>query len=439
MFDSLLWLLPFAGMLLSIAVLPMVVPHFWHSNRNQLLVAVGWSIPVLGYLLFQIAGEHGHDASHSLAHAVEEYVSFIALLGSLYVISGGVLLTGDLEGKPTTNTAILAVGAVLANFIGTTGASMLLIRPMLRTNSERQYTSHLPIFFIFLVSNIGGALTPIGDPPLFLGYLRGVPFFWTLEHLWFIWLVPVGILLALFFVVDRHFYNKEDARHRSADRAAFQPLGMKGAFNLALLLGVVASVLLLSPNAEVQDFRHYYVREIAMFALAVASYKLTSREIHSANGFNFGPIKEVAALFAGIFLTMIPAALLLQVHGPSLGVDQTWEYFWATGILSSFLDNAPTYVTFAALACGSFAETCASPENLHGLALHAESIPVLVAISLGAVFMGANTYIGNGPNFMVKSIAEDMKYRMPSFFGYMAWSCGILVPIFILLTLIFFR
>ncbi len=434
-----LWVVPFAGMLLSIALFPMLAHHWWERHRNQLLVSVGWSAPILAYLGYLMAtGHHAHEASHSLLHAAEEYISFIALLGSLFVISGGILLKGDLEGKPTTNTAFLAIGAVLSNFIGTTGASMLLIRPMLRTNNQREYTRHIPLFFIFLVSNIGGALTPIGDPPLFLGYLRGVPFFWTLEHLLPIWVLPVAVLLVMFFAIDSYFYGKEDKRAVSLDQRTVQPLSVHGGINFALLGGVVAAVLLLSPDAEHPDFRQYYAREIAMAALAGVSLWKTEAVVRRDNGFTFGPILEVAALFSGIFLTMIPAMMLLQAHGDAFALTARWQYFWATGVLSSFLDNAPTYVTFAALACAKVSD-CAGADQLGTLAMSPEGQPLLVAIAAGAVFMGANSYIGNGPNFMVRAIAEENGYKMPSFFGYVGWACLILLPIFVVVSLVFFR
>ena len=434
---SLPWVLPFVGMLLSIALLPMVAHHWWEKRSSQFLVSGLWSLPILGYFGWMIAtGHHGEDASHALSHALEEYISFIALLGSLFVISGGILLKGDLEARPSVNTAFLAIGTFLANLIGTTGASMLLIRPMLRTNSERQYVRHIPLFFIFLVSNIGGALTPIGDPPLFLGYLRGVPFWWTLEHIWYIWLLPVGVLLVMFFSVDTWFYRKEDARHRQLDAQRKEPLSVQGAWNFALLFGVIAAVLLLSPDPEVHDFRHYYAREVAMVVLAGLSVWRTRSEIRKANSFTYGPILEVAALFIGIFVTMIPATILLEANGSALGLTQPWQYFWATGALSSFLDNAPTYVTFAAMACGNVAD-CTSAEQLGTLASSPVGGPLLVAVSMGAVFMGANSYIGNGPNFMVRAIAEESGYKMPSFFGYVGWAAVVLLPVFALVTVVF--
>lgn len=433
-----LWsVIPFAGLLLSIALMPMVAGHWWHHNKNQLLVAVGWASPVLAFLLYCIGTDYmhlGHDASHALTHAVEEYVSFIALLGSLYVISGGILLRGDLEGKPAVNTAFLAVGAVLSNLIGTTGASMLLIRPVLRTNASRKHTWHIPLFFIFLVSNVGGALTPIGDPPLFLGYLRGVDFFWTVTHLWHIWVPVVAVLLAMFYVIDARMYAREEAKEKLQDMATIEPLGVEGNRNFFLLAGVIGAVLLLSPDANVHDFRHYYAREIAMVALAGVSVFTTPRSIRQRNQFEYAPILEVASLFVGIFVAMIPATMLLQAHGGALGVTKPWQYFWATGALSAFLDNAPTYVTFAAMACG-VDPTCTSAENLAPLAT-GESAQILVAISLGSVFCGAGSYIGNGPNFMVRAIAEAAGYKMPSFFGYVGYAAAFLGPVFALATLI---
>lgn len=428
---------PFVGLLLCIAVLPMVAGHFWESNRNKLLVALGWSVPVLAWFGWMMAGsELGESAWTTLEHAMLEYLSFIVLLGSLFAISGGIFLKGDLRAAPAVNTAFLAFGAVLANLVGTTGASMLLIRPVLRTNSQREFVGHIPVFFIFLVSNVGGALTPIGDPPLFLGFLRGVSFFWPLANLWGPWLVAVSVLLALFFAMDTHFYRKEKADALHLDQARVERLSIQGAWNFALLLGVVLAVLFLSPGEGTQDFRNWHAREVAMVLLAAASVLGTPREVRTRNAFTWGPIVEVAALFVGIFLTMIPATLLLEARGASLGVSQPWQYFWASGALSSFLDNAPTYVTFASLACGTV-PACPSAEHLGSL-MTGEGRLLLAAISAGSVFMGANTYIGNGPNFMVRAIAEENGYRMPSFFGYMAWSGCILLPLFAFVTVLFF-
>ncbi|MBX2796674.1 MAG: sodium:proton antiporter [Myxococcales bacterium] len=431
-------ILPFAGLLLSIAILPMVAEHWWHSNRNQLIVAVGWASPVFLWLTYTALTDHGtvgHDAAHGLEHAIEEYLSFIALLGSLYVISGGILLRGDLEGKPHVNTAFLAIGAVLSNVIGTTGASMLLIRPMLRTNAQQKHTWHIPLFFIFLVSNIGGALTPIGDPPLFLGYLRGIDFWWTLEHLWMLWAPVVVVLLVMFFFLDRYYYQQEAIRSTRDDSTHIEPLRLEGNLNFLWLAGVIACVLVLSPDPEVVDFRHYYAREIGMAVLTILSLQLTPRPLRAANDFTWTPILEVAALFIGIFVAMIPATTLLQANGASLGLTEPWQYFWATGMLSAFLDNAPTYVTFAAVACGTY-EFCTTAENLAPLSVEAASQPILVAISLGAVFLGAGSYIGNGPNFMVRAIAEQSGYKMPSFFGYCGYALMFLGPVFVVLTLV---
>jgi len=435
-------ILPFAGLLLSIALMPMFLAHFWHNNRNQLLVALAWSAPIFLYLAYLIATDAHHlalDAEHRLVHAMEEYVSFIALLGSLYVIPGGIFLRGDLRAKPSVNTAFLAVGALLANVIGTTGASMLLIRPMLRTNAERKRTWHIPLFFIFLVSNVGGALTPIGDPPLFLGYLRGVPFFWTLTHLWPVWVPVVLALLLMFYVLDTTQYRKETANDIHFDITAVEPLGFEGSWNFLLLAGVVGAVLLLSPpSADAAtgafDPRNYYLREIAMAGLTAVSMFITHRSVRERNNFEWGPILEVAALFIGIFVAMIPATVLLQTHGAAFGLTQPWQYFWSTGTLSAFLDNAPTYVTFAALACGNDV-ACVSAEQLAPLTT-GPSMPILVAISLGAVFMGAGSYIGNGPNFMVRAIAEGSGFKMPSFFGYCGYALVFLGPVFLIATLV---
>jgi len=429
---------PFAGLLLSIAIMPMAIPHWFHKNRNQLITALAWAAPVLCYLLYKVFTDHGalgHDAHHQLVHALLEYVSFIALLGSLYVISGGIVMRGDLEAKPLVNVTFLGVGAVLANIIGTTGASMLLIRPMLRTNSQRKHTWHIPLFFIFIVSNVGGALTPIGDPPLFLGYLRGVDFWWTLINLWHIWVPTIGALLVMFFVFDTIQYRKESEEAKRIDRVEIEPLGVDGKRNFWLLAGVVLCVLLLSPNPHVHDFRQYHAREIGMVLLAVASVLVTPRDYRVRNDFNYGPIIEVAFLFIGIFIAMIPATSMLQVRGAELGVTQPWQYFWATGALSSFLDNAPTYVTFAAMACGTD-PACITANDLAPLSM-GEFAPVLAAVSLGAVYLGAGSYIGNGPNFMVRSIAEHAGVPMPSFFAYCGYAALFLGPVFIAVTLIF--
>ena len=397
-------------MLLAIAICPLWVPHWWESNRNKLLASAALGLPVLVF--------YGIRHPPALLHAAEDYVSFIVLLAGLYVIAGGILLRGDLVATPATNTGFLALGAVLASVVGTTGASMLLVRPLLQTNSERTRVKHTVIFFIFIVSNVGGMLTPLGDPPLFLGYLAGVPFTWTfrlLPH----WALMVAALLAIFFVVDSVQFSHEPVAALRRDRTRVEPLRVHGSLNAVWLIGVVLAVALLDAPW----------RELAIVALAALSLWLTARRIRRDNGFSAGPMLEVAALFAGIFLTMIPALELLRERGGGLGVRAPWQFFWASGILSSFLDNAPTYLTFLALA--------------QGLRLPAEVVGVpasiLAAISVGSVAMGANSYIGNAPNFMVKAVAEEAGVKMPSFFGYMLYSGAILVPLFVVVTLIFFR
>lgn len=407
---SLAWALPFVGLLLSIAVLPLAAPHFWESNLRKLGIAAVLAVPVVVLYL--------RARPESLVHAAADYVSFIVLLGGLFVISGGILLEGDLEATPRTNAAFLGVGALLASFVGTTGASMVLIRPLLQTNRERKHVAHTVVFFIFLVSNIGGCLTPLGDPPLFLGYLLGVPFTWTFR-LFVPWLFTTGLVLGIYFLWDRRAHAREAKADLKRDFYEVRRLRVGGRENALLLAGVLASVA----------FLHAPWRELAIVGLTLFSWFRTDPELHKANRFTFHPILEVAALFAGIFATMLPALHILQARGAELGVREPWQFFWATGALSSFLDNAPTYLTFLALA--------------RGLHLPADVVGVpnalLVAISLGAVFMGANTYIGNGPNFMVRSIAEERGVRMPSFGGYMLYSGGVLLPVFLLVTLVFFR
>jgi Na+/H+ antiporter NhaD/arsenite permease-like protein len=407
---SLAWALPFVGLLLSIAVLPLVAPHFWESNLRKLGIAAVLAAPVVVLYL--------RSRPESLVHAAADYVSFIVLLGGLFVISGGILLEGDLEATPRTNTALLAVGAVLASFVGTTGASMVLVRPLLQTNRERKHVTHTVVFFIFLVSNIGGCLTPLGDPPLFLGYLLGVPFTWTFR-LFVPWLFTTALVLGIYFLWDRRAHAREAKADLKRDFYEVRRLRVGGRENAFLLAGVLASVA----------FLHAPWREAAIVALALFSWFRTDPGLHKANRFTFHPILEVAALFAGIFATMLPALHILQARGAELGVREPWQFFWATGALSSFLDNAPTYLTFLALA-----------RSLH-LPADVVGVPnaLLTAISLGAVFMGANTYIGNGPNFMVRSIAEERGVKMPSFGGYMLYSGGVLLPVFLLVTLVFFR
>ncbi len=409
--------IPFVLLLLLIAVMPLAFPKFWERNRNRAIITAVVSLPILIFLILNL--------KHELLLTMRDYISFIVLLAALYIISGGILLTGDLRATPAVNTAFLLTGAVLANFIGTTGASMLLIRPLLRTNSERKHTAHLPVFFIFIVSNIGGALTPLGDPPLFLGYLKGVPFTWTLR-LFPVWLFTLILVTAVFFIWDKYSYRKEKIIDIRRDIARATPLGISGKINILFLLGVVLAVALQTPAPY---------RELLMAAMAVFSLIFSNKKIHRQNHFTFGPIAEVAILFAGIFVTMVPLLILLQMHGAEFGITRPWQFFWVTGGLSSFLDNAPTYLTFFSLAEG-VTKASVIPNMTVIAGVNAD---LLRAISCGAVFMGANTYIGNGPNFMVKSIAEEQKVKVPHFFGFMGYSLLILIPIFVLVTVIFFR
>ncbi|QEL17365.1 sodium:proton antiporter [Limnoglobus roseus] len=410
---------PFALLLALIAILPLAAGHWWHPNRNKLIVAAAVGLPVAIFLLTQPNGT-GH-----LLHAVEEYVSFIILLGALYVIAGGIVVTGDIAARPVVNTAFLATGAVLASLIGTTGASMVLIRPVLRTNCERKNTRHLPIFFIFIVSNCGGLLTPLGDPPLFLGFLKGVDFFWTLR-LWPQWLFANGLLLLTFLVWDKIAYRAEKAGDIRRDEKQIQRLKVHGLrLNGPLLLGVIAAVL------AKKYMPVFPACELAMVALLLVSLWKTPRDHREMNKFAWGPILEVAVLFAGIFVAMVPALALLHKHGAGLGVTEPWQFFWITGLLSSGLDNAPTYITM-----GELATVVANVNGFPDLMTATPS--VLTAISCGAVFMGANTYIGNGPNFMIKAIAEESGYKMPSFFGYMVYAALVLLPIFMGVTAISF-
>jgi len=401
--------LPFVAMLLAIAILPLAAPHWWEPNRNKLIVSAGLGLPVLVLYL-------GRQPT-ALVHMAGDYVSFVVLLGGLYAIAGGILLRGDLEATPAVNGTFLGAGALLASLIGTTGATMLLIRPLLQTNRERRHATHTVVFFIFLVGNVGGMLTPLGDPPLFLGYLAGVPFTWPLR-LWPPWLTMVAGLLGVYLAWDWLLHRREAPAALRRDRARIEPLRVDGGLNALGLLGVVAAVALLSAPG----------REIAIVALAALSLWRTPATIRRANQFTAGPMVEVAVLFLGIFLTMIPALELLHQRGGEMGVRTPAQFFWATGVLSSFLDNAPTYLAFLALAQG-----LALPAEVAGVP-HA----ILAGISVGAVAMGANTYIGNAPNFMVKTIAETRGVRMPTFVGYMLYSGAVLLPLFALVTRLFF-
>jgi Na+/H+ antiporter NhaD/arsenite permease-like protein len=436
--DLPIWtVLPFAGLLLSVAVLPLLTPHFWESNRNKAVVAGLFSLPVAVHLLAQ-----GEPGLHELLEKGKEYASFILLLGALFVITGGIRVGGALSGTPLLNTALLGLGAVLANAIGTTGASVLLIRPLLRANAPRLRKTHVVVFFIFVVSNCGGLLTPLGDPPLFLGFLKGVPFGWTFQ-LWKEWLLVNGILLLVFNLWDQVVFAREEAERPGSqleEVMQHEPLRIDGRRNFLFLAAGVATIAAAGYGlGNAGAGWPFGVQEGLLLSIALIAYLTTPQAYRAANAFAFGPIIEVAVLFAGIFVTMAPALLLLNAHAPTLGLEHPWQFYWATGLLSSFLDNAPTYLTFAATACGLNGIPLEGSYLKELLTRGPEAARILAAISCGAVMMGANSYIGNGPNFMVKAIAESSGVKMPSFFGYMAWSCGVLLPIFGVVTLVFFR
>ena len=440
---SVAWGIPFAGILLSIALMPLFAPNFWHHHFGK--VAAGWA---LAFLLPFAAIFGLGAATNSLLHAlVAEYIPFVILLTALFTVSGGIYIRGNLHGTPALNTAILAIGAVLASFMGTTGASMLLIRPLIRANDARRSCAHVVVFFIFIVSNAGGSLTPLGDPPLFLGFLKGVDFFWTVRHIFPETLFLVSALLVIFYVLDSYMVRLGADVPKSDPTPDTPSIGFDGKINFVLLGAIVALVLLSGFWKSDIGFEvagaHVglpgLVRDIGLIIVAVLSFKLTPKAAHEANQFDWGPMQEVAKLFAGIFLTIIPVIAMLQAgtQGPFGAVVRAVTrpdgspdpamYFWATGLLSSFLDNAPTYLVFFNTAGGDPATLMTTMGT------------TLAAISAGSVFMGANTYIGNAPNMMVKAIAESRGVRMPSFFGYMAWSCSILVPLFIVMTFIWYR
>jgi len=415
------WVAPFAAMLLVVAIFPLVpaLAGFWDSNRNKLLVSAVLGVPVTFYIWQQ-------DPSYVL-HTGMEYFQFLALLTALFIVAGGVHLTGNLEATPRVNTSFLAIGSVLASVIGTTGAAMVLIYPLLRTNSERRHKVHTVIFFIFLVCNVGGLLSPIGDPPLFIGYLRGIDFFWFMKLLP-LWLTMCAGLLALYYALDTHYYRKEPRTVLKRDAAHEEDVGVIGVVNLALLAVVVGAVA-----ASVQTpYRDAILLAACGTSLLYAGRSTLARRARDRNHFSFHAILEVAAVFAGIFAAMMPALILLNKRGAALGVDQPLEFFFATGLFSSFLDNAPTFLAFLELALGVTGVSLA-----HRLQETAPAI--LGAISAGAVFMGANTYIGNAPNFMVRSIAEQRHVKMPSFFGYMVWAIVILLPAFTVSAVVFFK
>lgn len=438
------WALPFAGMLLSIAFFPMLAAAFWHHHFGK--ISAAWALAFL--LPFALA--HGIGATYPLfVHAiVDEYLPFIVLLGALYTIAGGICVYGNLRGSPRTNTAILALGTVLASVMGTTGAAMLLIRPLLRANDNRRHNVHVVVFFIFLVANAGGLLTPLGDPPLFLGFLNGVGFFWTAQHLALPTLFVCGVLLAVFYALDSWYFSRAGEAHAASldptpDSGA---LAIGGKANFVLLALLVALVLMsgvwrpgvvfdvAGAHLPLQNL----VRDAGLVALALISLAFTSKAARADNGFEWAPIMEVAKLFAGIFVTITPViamlrageagafATLIRLVNDAPGRPNEAMYFWATGLLSSFLDNAPTYLVFFNLAGGD------------ANALMAGGAKTLAAISAGAVWMGALTYIGNAPNFMVRAIAQSRGVRMPGFFGYVGWSAALLLPVFLAATWLFF-
>ena len=437
-----LWGVPFAGLLLSIALMPLLLPHFWHQHFGK--VSAAWTlaffIPFAMIFGLSLAGIN-------LVHAMlAEYLPFIILLTALYTVAGGIFIRGNLHGSPGLNAALLLTGAVLASFMGTTGASVLLIRPLIRANDNRKHSAHIVVFFIFIVSNAGGSLTPLGDPPLFLGFLKGVDFFWTVGHIFPETLFLIGSLLAVFYLLDSWYYRREGVQTPDPT-PDFDRLGFDGAFNFLGLVAVAGLVLLSGFWKSPVVFNVYgtevglpsLVRDVGLIAITLLSFKLTAAKVHRDNQFSWGPMAEVAKLFAGIFLTIIPVIAMLKAgtSGPfgavvsavtrPDGQPDPAMYFWATGVLSSFLDNAPTYLVFFNTAGGD------------AKVLMTTLAPTLAAISAGAVFMGANTYIGNAPNLMVKAIAEDRGIKMPSFFGYMVWSGVVLTPLFVLMTLIWFR
>lgn len=437
------WGLPFAGILLSIALCPLLTPMFWHHHFGK--VAAAWALAFL--LPFAVLFGPGAAAASAVHVLVGEYIPFVILLTALFTVSGGIYIRGNLHGSPGLNTAILAIGAVLASFMGTTGASMLLIRPLIRANDNRRHVAHVVVFFIFIVSNAGGSLTPLGDPPLFLGFLKGVDFFWTVKHIFPETLFLVGTLLALFYALDWWYYHRREEVQSADPTPDSRAIGFDGARNFWLLAVIVGLVLLSGTWKSTVAFTIAgtevglpgLVRDLGLIAVTIVSLRITPDAVHESNQFSWGPMQEVAKLFAGIFLTIVPVIAMLRagVDGPfgaiiaavtrPDGTPDPAMYFWASGLLSSFLDNAPTYLVFFNTAGGD-------PQ-----VLMTALAPTLAAISAGSVFMGANSYIGNAPNLMVKAIAEDRGVKMPSFFGYMVWSGGILVPLFVAMTFIWFR
>ena len=427
-----LWaIIPFVLMLLCIALGPLFFEHWWEKNKNKLLVSLILGIPVAGYL---IAQELTGDLKHQMLF---DYVPFIILLGALFVITGGIHLKGDIQAKPWINTSFLGIGAILASIMGTTGAAMLLIRPVIRTNNARKFKVHTILFFIAIVANAGGLLTPLGDPPLFMLYLKGAEFTWFF-HMLPEWAFVNAVLLLLYFIADSYYYKKEPLENIKFDKTNVEPLGLKGNINFLFLAGVVASVAFLNkqylPIMAESDWAGF-IREGSIVSMAVLSLLFTKKPIREANKFSWGPILEVAFLFFGIFITMIPALEYLKTNAHDLGINSNAQYYYATGSLSAFLDNTPTALAFHQLALGMNpgGEFISGAGYVAGI-----DEMILTAICLGAVLFGAMTYIGNGPNFMVKAIAEESKIKMPSFFGYMIkFSLIVLLPVYILVQLIF--
>jgi Na+/H+ antiporter NhaD/arsenite permease-like protein len=436
------WGIPFAGMLLSIAFVPLMAPQFWHHHFGK--VAFGWS---LAFLLPCIVFLSPATAVSGMLHALtDEYIPFIILLTALFVVAGGICVRGNLHGTPLLNTGLLTLGTLLASVMGTTGASMLMIRPLIRANDSRKHVVHIIVFFIFLVSNVGGSLTPLGDPPLFLGFLKGIDFFWTIQNIFPETLFVCSALLVIFYFLDRRYY-KMGNEQLSQDPTPDSPLRLEGKINFLLLAIIIGAVLMsgfwksgvsfsiFGAHVDLQNA----MRDLLLVAVTLISLGITPKIARQGNDFSWGPMQEVAKLFAGIFITIIPVIAMLRageagvfsavVHAVTYNHGQPINamYFWATGFLSAFLDNAPTYLVFFNIAGGDVQQLMTTMGS------------TLAAISCGAVFMGAGSYIGNAPNMMVKAIAEDRGIKMPSFFGYMAWSVGILVPLFALTTLIFFR
>ncbi|MCK9273956.1 MAG: sodium:proton antiporter [Syntrophales bacterium] len=443
--------IPFAGILLSIALCPLLVPHFWHNHFGK--VSAFWAILFAVPFLFAYKGTAFHEIIHIY---LIDYIPFIILLWGLFTIAGGIVVGGSYRGTPVVNTIMLLIGTLLASWVGTTGAAMVMIRPVLRANKDRASKVHVIVFFIFFVANIGGSLTPLGDPPLFLGFLHNVPFFWVTKALLPHMILSSVILLAIFFILDTILYRKDKKKGKvPSNEEEKVPFKIEGTFNFLFLLGVISLVLMSGAwRADQVNVLGIHVgyqniaRDIGILIMGALSLVLTPKRLREANDFSWFPIIEVAKLFAGIFMTIIPALAILKAgsHGAMAGlveaVRNPGHYFWVTGALSSFLDNAPTYLTFFNLALGKLGLTEACIPGAVATAsetCNPAFITYLKAISAGAVFMGANTYIGNAPNFMVKSIAEEAGISMPSFFGYMIrYSIPILIPVFLVVTFVFF-